>query len=191
MFTPRQVMTKIKSSQSFYKNIFFRFGGVLMVFALFTFSCKKPTAQYPSNKATPGDSADIIHIRGYNQELAKKEDSIITAFVAYLPGSYKKSDSGIWYFIKKPTKNPLLSNSPTAVFSYKMYTITGELLLQEDDKTIHFGKKEVIKGLEEGLKMMRKGEVARFIVPSFLRCDAQDIEGIPPYIPLAYEVHSK
>lgn len=182
-------MTKIKFSKSFYTKYFCLFVGILIVFALITFSCKKPTAQYPSNKVIAEDSTKI-HLRSYNQKLAQKEDSAIMAFIFNQPVAYKKSDSGIWYFIQKSTQNPLLVSTSTAVFSYKMYTIKGELLFQEDEKTIHFGKKEVIAGLEEGLKMMRKGETAHFIIPSFLGYGAQSVDGIPPYSPLIYIVHS-
>jgi FKBP-type peptidyl-prolyl cis-trans isomerase len=38
---------------------------------------------------------------------------------------------------------------------------------------------------------MKKGETARFLVPSFLAYGAQGTEIIPPYSPIIYVVESK
>lgn len=167
---------------------FRRIGGLFLLLILF--SCNKPTAQYPSNKEQKTDSIEI-YLRDYNKDVIAKEDSAILAFISNQPVVYKKSDSGIWYFIQKPTENPPLTNDSSALISYKTHTIRGELLFQENEKTIHFGKKEVTTGLEEGLKLMKKGETARFLVPSFLAYGAQGTEIIPPYSPIIYVVESK
>ena len=170
----------------FLSNSFF----LLLLTILAFSSCKKPTAQYPSNKEQKPDSTEI-YLRDYNQEVIAKEDSAILAFISNQPVAYNKSDAGIWYFIQKSTKNPPLTNDSSALISYKTHTIQGELLFQENEKTIHFGKKEVTTGLEEGLKLMKKGETARFLVPSFLAYGAQGTEIIPPYSPIIYVVESK
>ena len=167
---------------------FRRIGGLFLLLILF--SCNKPTAQYPSNKEQKTDSTEI-YLRDYNQEVIAKEDSAILAFISNQPVAYKKSDVGIWYFIQKPTENPPLTNDSSALISYKTHTIRGELLYQENEKTIHFGKKEVTTGLEEGLKLMKKRETARFLVPSFLAYGAKGTEIIPPYSPIIYVVESK
>ena len=170
----------------FLSNSIFLFFVIILAFS----SCKKPTAQYPSNKEQKPDSTEI-YLRDYNQEVIAKEDSAILAFISNQPVAYNKSDAGIWYFIQKSTKNPPLTNDSSALISYKTHTIQGELLFQENEKTIHFGKKEVTTGLEEGLKLMKKGETARFLVPSFLAYGAQGTEIIPPYSPIIYVVESK
>lgn len=173
-----------------YNFNFLKLVGLFILTVFFTFSCKKQSAQYPSNKVQKTDSIEFA-LRDYNQEVAQKEDSAIVAFISNQPVTYKKSESGVWYFIQKKTENPLLTSDSSVVINYKMHSIQGELLTNEHEKTVHFGKKEVLNGLEEGLKLMRKGETARFIVPSFLAYGAKGTEEIPPYSPLIFVVESK
>ncbi|NLO71950.1 MAG: hypothetical protein GX102_13605 [Porphyromonadaceae bacterium] len=156
--------------------------GLLIVFFL-PVSCKKPTAQYPSNKTIMEDSASML-LRDYNKELIQKEDSVILNLILRQTVNFKKNESGLWYYIQKQTDNEPVTNDSTVTVNYKIYEINGKLLTQEENKTIHFGKKEVIPGIEEGLKLLKKGEFARFIVPSYLAFGAQGTDVIPPFTPI-------
>ena len=60
--------------------------------------------------------------------------------------------------------------------------------LKEEIKTNKLNKKELPTGLEEGLKLMRKGESARIIIPWYLAYGMQGNEEIPPYTSIIYDV---
>ncbi len=174
-------------------DIFFsrlwKLGSIFLILIFVTFSCKKPAAQYPSNKTNKPDSTEVF-LRDYNQEIIQKEDSAILALVSAQTIRFQKSNSGIWYYIQKSTQNQPLTNDSSALINYKMYSLQGELLYQEENKLIRFGKKETITGLEEALKLMNKGETTRFIVPSYLAFGAQGTDQIPPFTPIVYLVES-
>lgn len=163
-------------------------GGVLFLL-IFLSSCKKPSAQYPSNKIDRIDSTEVF-LKDYNQEIIQKEDSAILVLVSAQSIQFKKSSSGIWYFTQKSTLNPLLTNDSVATISYKMYSLRGELLYEEENLEVQFEKKEVISGLEEALKLMHKGETARFIIPSYLAFGAEGTDLIPPYTPVVCLIES-
>ncbi len=139
----------------------------------------------PSNKEQETDSTEI-YLRDYNQEIIQKEDSAILALVSAQTIQFKKSHSGIWYYSQKSTSNPLFTTDSVALINYKMYSIQGELLSEEENISVRFGKKEVTPGLEEALKLMKKGETVRFIIPSYLAFGAQGTELIPPFTPVVY-----
>ncbi|MGC3979097.1 MAG: FKBP-type peptidyl-prolyl cis-trans isomerase [Paludibacteraceae bacterium] len=162
----------------------FIFGSIL-----FLSSCVKQQAQFPSNKEKQIDSTDI-NLRTINETLTLKEDSIIHELVRQQKNSYIKTPSGAWYYKESVTSLDSLKESPQAVFSYTLYTLTGEKISIEK-KQVTFGKKEIPSGLEEGLKLMRKGEKIRLIVPWYLAYGMRGQDNIPPYTSLVYEITAK
>ena len=71
-----------------------------------------------------------------------------------------------------------------------MYDLKGAELLSEK-KTVRFGKKEIPTGLEDGLRLMRKGETLRLIVPWYLAYGMKGEDNIPPYTSLMYLIVSE
>jgi len=62
-------------------------------------------------------------------------------------------------------------------------------VIQEDEKQVIIGKKQVVTGLEEGLKLMHKGESATFIIPSYLGFGMKgNMPLVPPYTSLVYQI---
>jgi FKBP-type peptidyl-prolyl cis-trans isomerase len=62
-------------------------------------------------------------------------------------------------------------------------------VLQVDEKNIIIGKRQVVTGLEEGLKLMHKGESATFIIPWYLGYGMKGNEPlVPPYTTLIYQI---
>lgn len=157
------------------------FGTVLL-----PFSCAKQQAQLPSNKDNKVDSTNI-NLRAINEVLTQKEDSLIAELVKKQNTAYNKTSSGIWYEKEVETTLDSLKKQSTATFSYVSYTISGEKVNAERIQ-IHFEKKEVPVGLEEGLKLMRKGEKMRLIVPWYLAYGLKGENNIPPYTSLIYEI---
>lgn len=159
----------------------------ILFFCLLLSSCIRQSPQLPSNKNKAADknSASLLAI---NQNLAKKEDSILKRFVLQQNKAFKRSDIGFWYKIDHVGNGSGIKDSVRCKISYRLMSIKGKLL-QDDEKQIVVGKKQFIVGLEEGIKLMNKGDSATFIVPWYL---AYGMKGdgplIPPYTSLICKI---
>lgn len=123
-----------------------------------------------------------------NRELALKEDSMLQDFAGNNEVELKKTEFGFWYNIENEYKGEHLKEKDNCRIRYKMRLLDGTLL-EENEIEFTIGKKEIIVGLEEGLKLLRKGESATFVIPWYL---AYGMKGndvlVPPYTSLVYEV---
>ncbi len=138
---------------------------ILLGFCLFFASCKKQLPQLPSNKgnAINRNSESMLLI---NHNLSIKEDSILEKF-AESKGSFRKNEMGFWYHIFNVGSGLKVTDSIKCSFDFKIMKLDG-IMLQTGNKQIIIGKKQTITGLEEGLKMMHKGDSATFIIPWYL-----------------------
>ncbi|MDD3877035.1 MAG: FKBP-type peptidyl-prolyl cis-trans isomerase [Bacteroidales bacterium] len=75
---------------------------------------------------------------------------------------------------------------------YKGYLLDGTVFHSsyDENRPISFkiGSGRIIDGFEEGIKLMSKGGKATFIIPSNLGYGGEELENIPPYSTLIYEV---
>jgi FKBP-type peptidyl-prolyl cis-trans isomerase len=150
-------------------------------------SCTKQQPQLPSNKGVDIDRK-AVSLLTINQNLAKKEDGILKAIALQKDKAFKKSEIGFWYKIERIGKGPKINDSTVCKFSCRLLSLKGKLL-QRDDKQIVIGKKQIVAGLEEGLKLMNKGDSATIIVPWYLAYGMKGEEPlIPPYTSLIYIV---
>ena len=150
-------------------------------------SCTKQRPQLPSNKGVEIDK-NAVSLLAINQNLAKKEDVIIKTIALQKDKAFKRSGIGFWYKIERVGKGPKINDSTVCTFSYRLMSLKGKLL-QKDVKQIVIGKKQTIAGLEEGLKLMNKGDSATVIVPWYLAYGMKGEEPlIPPYTSLIYVI---
>lgn len=171
----------------FLKNIIsIYFIGILLI-GISVSSCQKQRPQLPSNKTQIVDSAEI-KLRDFNKEVTLGEDSAIVLFLTSQNLQFTKTESGIWYYFEKQNNTKQKLQEKVVNFSYQMFSMNGLMLDLEENKTIEFGKKQIPTGLEEGLKLMQKGDAARFIIPSYLAYGAQGNEKVEPYTTLIYFV---
>jgi len=128
-------------------------------------SCSKQSPQLPSNKGLNVDQkANSMLI--LNKDLAVKEDSAVRVF-ALKSGNFKKHEIGFWYLIVKSEKRKVIRDSISCKFQYKLKSLSGKEF-ESGEKQILFGKKQVITGIEEGLKLLKPGETEILIIPWYL-----------------------
>jgi len=81
-----------------------------------------------------------------------------------------------------------IKDSTSCKISCQVSTLNGKVL-QNEIKKLVIGKKLVATGLEEGLKLCRKGDNAIFIIPWYLAYGMKGNEPlIPPYTSLIYKI---
>lgn len=143
----------------------FGFALVICLLAGF-FSCKKQAPQLPSNKIEV-DNSEAAALLDINQNLAAKEDSLLEAFAKKQNKAYVKHELGFWYIIEQAGTGQKVGDKSTCNFSYELTLLNGNKI-EEGRKQITIGKKEVIPGLEEGMKLLHCGDSAAFIIPWYL-----------------------
>lgn len=156
-------------------------------FCIGLLSCRKQAPQLPSNKGieTNKDAASLLVI---NHDLAIKEDSILK-ILAERKGTFKKNELGFWYQISNSGNGSIIKDSMVCEFEFSMTKLDGKVL-QTGKKQIVIGKKQVITGLEEGLKIMHKGDSATFIIPWYLGYGMKGNEQVvPAYTSIIYRIN--
>lgn len=150
-------------------------------------SCKKQAPQLPSNKIVV-DNSEAQTMLAINQNLTAKEDSLLQVFVDKKKQSFIKNELGFWYKIDKKGTGEKIMDKSVCSYSYNLHLINEESVKQGIVKTV-IGKKEIVTGLEEGLKLLHYGDCATFIIPWYL---AYGMNGnkplIPPYTSVIYEI---
>ena len=162
----------------------------IFIISIGLFSCKKPSPQLPANKVVEKDVSSIA-LLDINKNLSLKEDSLLEILANKTDKAFMKNEIGFWYKIDKKTSGKQLEINDTCEISYQLKFTDNKVVLV-DNKIITIGKKQVVTGLEEGLKLLRKGESATFIVPWYLGYGMSGLENlVPPYTSLIFEVSIK
>ncbi len=150
-------------------------------------SCVKQAPQIPSNKGNTIDSS-AVSLLVINKRLAIQEDELIRNYVAEKASDFKKNDLGFWYKINSSGSSTRLKQFENYHIHYQLFLLNGKQILSES-KVLVLGKKQVITGLDEGLKMLHKGDSATFIIPWYLAYGMKGNEkDVPPYTTLIYRV---
>jgi hypothetical protein len=151
--------------------------------------CRKMPPQLPANKNLDTTDNEVVALAQLNERMAIKEDSLLKEFVKKLHGNFIKSPIGVWYFIENQTNGTTLKNSDSCCISWQMFSLEGKLLGKESCEKIVIGKKQIPVGLEEGLRLLHKGENAVFVVPWYLAYGMKGLPpDVPPYTSLIYKV---
>jgi FKBP-type peptidyl-prolyl cis-trans isomerase FkpA len=118
-------------------------------------------------KSKPGkkELADI------NSYFVQKDRETIQNYIERKNLPMKESQSGLWYYIVNDGSGKLFGNKDKIVFDYTCSLLDGTLCYSSDklgQKVCVLGKTEIEPGLNEGLRMLRPGSEAVFILPPFL-----------------------
>lgn len=156
-------------------------------FCIGLISCRKQAPQLPSNKGieTNKNATSLLVI---NHDLAIREDSILK-ILAERKGTFKKNELGFWYQISNSGNGSIIKDSVVCEFEFSL-TKLDEEVLQTGKNKIVIGKKQVVTGLEEGLKLMHKGDSAIFIIPWYLGYGRKGNEQVvPAYTSIIYRIN--
>jgi len=137
---------------------------------LTTLSCSGPTARKPISKKTNVFLKESVKL---NRSLNNHEALLIQNFIAEDSiRTYKESSLGFWVSIshrndleKFPQTDDIVS------YNYAVYNLKNELLYAKDSlqlNTFKVDKQELeIEGIQQGIKLMKEGEDAVFLFPSY------------------------
>ena len=162
----------------------------LLIFALLlsvTVACNSGSEKTPDSTG-PGrkDMADL------NRYFIQKDRERIESYIERKDLKMTETSTGLWYMIQKEGEGALLRDYDRIVLEYKCSLLDGTVCYSSENdgvKEVILGKSELEAGLYQGLKMLRRGGEALFIIPPFL---AHGLTGdgnkIPPRSVIVYYV---
>ncbi|MBL4605585.1 MAG: gliding motility-associated peptidyl-prolyl isomerase GldI [Flavobacteriaceae bacterium] len=132
-------------------------------------SCASPEARRPISYTKTQTLASAT-------EQLKKINKIEEAKVlAYIKNdslhTYITSSNGYWfqYLLKNETQGSALKKGTIATISYEIYDLNDQVIYSKEElgvKEYTIDKEDFIPALQSGIKMMRVGEIIKFIIPS-------------------------
>jgi FKBP-type peptidyl-prolyl cis-trans isomerase len=129
--------------------------------------------------------------REQNTPLIKADSLRLKKYCDNLKG-VKKLQNGLRYKILKPNPTGILTKNGSMVsVKYKGWLIEGDVF-DENIKGEPFkfvvGMNQVIKGWDEGLRLMKTGETCRLIIPWYLAYGTHGNGPIPPFTSIIFDV---
>jgi FKBP-type peptidyl-prolyl cis-trans isomerase len=128
------------------------------------------------------------------QDAYTKNDADLATYVSQSLPAAKKTSTGLYYVIT--TANPA-GRAPVAkdvvAFNYVLSTLAGVVLdtLYKAPKTPSYGGVGIgglLTGLDEGLLLIREGEKATFLMPSYLAFGSNSYTQLPAYSNVRFDV---
>ncbi|MBO7616902.1 MAG: FKBP-type peptidyl-prolyl cis-trans isomerase [Bacteroidales bacterium] len=116
------------------------------------------------------------------------------AFLDYIDANHITDHTTTGLFYKKlvTTKGKTPQTGQTAQIKYVVSYLDGTLLGTSDELGAYYevplGQHKVLRGLEEGIGLMRVGEKARFVLPYTLAYGEKAYQNIPAYSNLIFDV---
>lgn len=110
--------------------------------------------------------------------------------------SYISSEYGFWYYYKEKDtlNNKYATTGDEVIFSYEVRTLNDSIIYSKEElgnQNYLVDKEELITGLQEGIKLMKEGEIVVFLFPSYKAYGYTGNERIGSNEPLIYIVNLK
>ncbi|MBL7137203.1 MAG: FKBP-type peptidyl-prolyl cis-trans isomerase [Bacteroidales bacterium] len=132
------------------------------------------------------------NLMAYNRGIIKTEEQEIEDFLARYRWDVKQSSTGLRYLIYRRGNGRQAGTGMRARFHYSVRLLNGKLVYSSDslgEKAFILGHGGVETGLEEGMLLLREGDRAKFIIPSYLAYGLLgDQRKIPPGATLVYDI---
>jgi len=141
-----------------------------------------------SERSGPG-SKEMSDINRY---LVQKDRERIENYIGRKDLKMKESPAGIWYSILSQGTGKYFTDNDRVVMEYEVTLLDGTSCYSSDElgpKEIIIGKSNIEAGLNLGLRMLKPGGKAIFIIPPFLAFGlAGDGRKIPSRAVIVYNI---
>lgn len=161
---------------------------VIALLSLVTISCNSGN-QNAGNPKKPGkkEMADL------NRYLVTKDRERIENYIARKNLDMTETQSGLWYMIKNEGKGDYFTNDDMVLMEYECILLDGTKCYSSEEtgpKEVIVGKSGIEPGLDQGLRFLKPGGKATFIIPPFLGWGLPgDGKKIPSRAILVYDVN--
>ncbi len=130
-------------------------------------SCKKPEARRPKKHGTTNFYKEVIEKNKKLNTLEKKRLEKLISLDTIR--KYHSSANGFWYaYVKKDTVNTNFPKFEDIVqIQYNITDINGNIIYDNQERVYKVDKEDFIPALQDGIKLMKKGETITFVIPSY------------------------
>lgn len=140
---------------------------IVIVFLIVSLvSCRdKPANPISNSKPGKNEMADL------NKFLVQKDRERIRNYIERKSLKMNESPTGLWYEIIKEGTGQSFTNNDKVVMDYECSLLDGTKCYSSKDlgpKEVIIGRSEIEAGLNEGLRLLKPGAEAIFIIPPFL-----------------------
>jgi len=160
---------------------------IVLIFALLAPSCGRRTDN-TSPSRSPGKN-ELISVNSY---LVEKDRERIIGYINRKNLQMKETPSGLWYMISEQGTGEFFKDKDKITFDYECTLLDGTLCYTSESlgpKSIILGTTAIEPGLNEGLRMLKPGGKALFILPPFLAWGLHgDDNKIPPRAVVVYKI---
>ena len=157
-------------------------------------SCNSPTPRKPVVRKSSTFLKESIE---RNKVINKmEEDAFLDLMASDSTHNYISSASGFWYYYvnRNSLSTELPKTGDEVFYSYEIRDINDEILYTEvelGERSYLVDKQELITGLQDGLKLMKEGEIVTFLFPSHKAYGYSGYQKIGTNQPLIYKVTVK
>ena len=145
----------------------------MLLFIIFTtfMSCKQQQARMPISRSS-GTFMKESAVR--NKKLIAGEEGKIDSIIKSNPKiEYIASKKGYWYYYETKNERDTLrpKKGDVASFVYQIMDLKGNVVYSEVElkpQTYSVDKQNIMMGLRDGIKLMRKNEKVTFLFPSHM-----------------------
>ena len=136
---------------------------------LFT-SCSKQQARKPVSQTSGTFMKESIE---RNKKLIAEEEQLIESIISKDTLEYIASSKGYWYKYDIKTENDTIfpKRGDIVYYNYELRNLKNELIYTKDElkpKEYFVDKENIMMGLRDGIKLMKKGETVTFLFPSHM-----------------------
>jgi len=149
-------------------------------------SCRSGPEQ--KNLSEPGkkEMADL------NRYLVQKDRERIENYIERRDLKMTESPTGLWYQIKSEGRGNYLTDNERVVMEYNCSLLDGTTCYSSEEsgpEEVVVGRSEITAGLNQGLRMLKPGGEAVFIIPPYLAYGLKgDGNKIPARSVIVYEI---
>ena len=135
-------------------------------------SCKEMEPRRPVNKKSISFIKNSIKRK---KTITKNQESIFKNIIKESKSKFIYSEKGFWYSFNKKLFNSNEKKLPKpgdqVSFEYQIENVNGKILYERKSLGVvkyYVDKEDILPALREGIKLLKNGESAYFLFPSFL-----------------------
>lgn len=140
---------------------------IFVLASLYIVSCKTPEPRRPKKHSVNNFYKEVI---AENKKLNALEKNAIEAHLKKdTLYTYESSARGFWYtYVNKDTlATQLPIKGDQVTLDYVITDIDGNIIYDRQIRDYVVDKEDFVPGLQEGIKLMKKGETVTFVIPSY------------------------
>jgi FKBP-type peptidyl-prolyl cis-trans isomerase len=146
---------------------FIKIPALILIVTTMVSSCRPPLQEHAEKHETTVQRSLIAT----NQYMRERHRDHMKAFSLRAGWDMTETSTGLWFEILEKGTGPAVEKDKLVVYTYETRLLNGTVCYAagtENPVKIISGKGNIGAGLEEGLRYMREGGKARFLIPPHL-----------------------